>query len=105
MIIITMYIIINFSNIENIIATRNVDRYFETGKIDFYYLQNEIGTDGISQIIRIKDINPSTLEDKILKEEVSEYIKNYKEKLEKEKMDFRDFNISKIIAKNQLKEE
>lgn len=105
MIIITMYIIINFSNIENIIATRNVDRYFETGKIDFYYLQNEIGTDGISQIIRIKDINPSTLEDEILKEEVSEYIKNYKEKLEKEKMDFRDFNISKIIAKNQLKEE
>ena len=101
-IIIVMYLCMNFANFDSIIAKRNIDRYFETGKIDLEYLKNEVGTDGIKQIVRLlKEPRSQINEKKEVRMHLSyiyDSLNNYKEN-----MDFRDFNISKIYAKNILK--
>lgn len=94
-----VYVCINFANIDNIIARKNVDRYFATGKIDFYYLKDNTGTDAIGQIIRIRDSEAETEEEKEVQKEVVEYISNVYAELKNEKVDFRNFNISKFTAK------
>lgn len=95
-IIVTMYIIINLVNIDNIIASRNVTRYLETGKIDMAYIENNTGTDAIKPIIRILQ---SDKDENGTKQIASIYLVNTYERLNKENTDFRDFNISKALAK------
>ena len=101
-IIIVMYLCMNFVNFDSIIAKRNIDRYFETGKIDLEYLKNEVGTDGIKQIVRLlKEPRSQINEKKEVRMNLShiyDSLNNYEEN-----MDFRDFNISKIYLKNILK--
>lgn len=92
-IVLTIYLGMNFINFDKVIAKRNVDRFFETGKIDMTYIQNNLGTGSASQVIRIIDKN----------QEAQTFLQNMYNILEKEKMDFRDVNISKIMAKNTLK--
>ena len=94
-IIIAMYICMNFMNFDNIIAKRNIDRYFETGKIDMLYLKLATGTDAINQILRLTNDSKVSNEVKI---EAEKYLYNLSEVLEeyKKNMDFRDFNISKL---------
>ncbi len=101
-IIITIYICMNFANFDNIIAKRNVNRYLETGKIDLYYLKNKTGADAINQILRILE-SPTDTDN--VKEETSRYLKETYNIINKENMDFRDFNISKIFAKNLIRKE
>lgn len=98
-IITTIYICMNFANFNYIIAKRNVDRYIETGKIDIFYLQRT-GTDGIKQVARILDIDKYEDNNKSFAKANLQVLKDY---LNEEQMDFRDFNISKLIAKNFLK--
>ena len=98
-IIITMYIVMNFANFDNIIAKRNVDRYFETGKIDIEYLEYSLDTDAIKQIIRIKENTKAIENEKEIKEEVNMFLNQKNKELKDEKMDFRDFNISKLFFK------
>lgn len=98
-IIISMYLIVNFSNIDNIIAKNNVDRYFQTGVFDLEYIKKETDTDAIKQLIRIRDSKSNTPEEEIIRENVTKYLSKMHESLENEKMDFRDFNLSKVIAK------
>lgn len=101
-IIIVMYLCMNFANFDNIISKRNVDRYLKTGKIDLEYIENKIGTDGIKQIVRLlKEPRSQINEKKEVRMHLSyiyDSLNNYEEN-----MDFRDFNISKIYAKNILK--
>lgn len=101
-IIAVIYICMNFSNFDNIIAKRNVDRYIETGKIDLYYLKKETGADAINQILRI--LETSTDVDNV-KAETSKYLKETFNDINKENMDFRDFNISRIFAKKLIGKE
>ena len=49
-----MYILMNFININKVIAKRNVDLYFETGKLDFSYLKKLDSTDSVLEIIRLQ---------------------------------------------------
>ena len=98
-IIVVMYLCMNFANFDNIIAKRNVDRYIETGKIDLYYLERETGLDSIKQILRILETKTNT--DNV-KFEATEYLKEEYEILNESNMDFRDFNLSRIFAKNLL---
>lgn len=98
-IIVTMYVIINLVNIDNIIASRNVTRYLETGKIDMAYIENNTGTDAIKQIIRILQ---SDKDENGTKQIASIYLVNTYEKLNNENSDFRDFNISKALAKYNI---
>ena len=46
------YTTLNYVNIDAIIAQRNIDRYFRTGKIDFDYLQ-ELSYDAIPELTRL----------------------------------------------------
>ena len=89
-----------FANIDNIITKSNVDRYFEIGVFDVDYLKKETGADAIKELIRIKNSEPETPEEEEVKNGVSKYLAIFYEELEKEEMDFRDFNLSKIIAKS-----
>jgi len=77
----------------------NVDRYFQTGVFDLEYIKKETDTDAIKQLIRIRDSKSNTPEEEIIRENVTKYLSKMHESLENEKMDFRDFNLSKVIAK------
>ena len=101
-IIVSVYVCMNFANFDNIIAKRNIDRYIETGKIDMYYLKEKTGTDAIKQMMRILEKNNNNTVDNI-GEETLRYIENTYDLLSKEKMDFRNFNISKIYAERLIK--
>jgi len=97
-IIMTMYVCMNFANFDNIIAKRNVDRYIETGKIDMMYLMEDTGTDAVRQIKRLTQANIGENMDEDQKM-AKDYLTQMYKDLENKKMDFRDFNISKALAK------
>ncbi len=92
----------NFANFDNIIARKNIDRYIETGKIDIYYLEDETGADAIKQMLRILEIE---LDEEGIKMQTIEYLNEVYNNIDREKMDFRNFNISKFLAKNLIAKE
>lgn len=98
-VIITIYICMNFANFDAIIAKRNVDRFTKTGKIDVEYLIKKTDTGAVKEIMRLLDMEGLTLQEK---RALTRYIDRLERKLEEEKMDFRDFNISKIQAKKLI---
>ena len=99
-VIIIMYIIINYINIDNVIAKRNIDRYFEDTsgnyELDMDYLQS-LGIDAVGQIKRLENI-----EDENIKEQVKFYLNNTKSDVED--ITWQSFNINRCIVKNELKE-
>lgn len=101
-IILSAYVVTNMANINSIITKRNVDRYLETGKIDFYYLKNEIGIDCILEIPEILEIEEAVGHED-LHTDIRKYVYEEITELEKEPFDFRDFNISKMLVKNMKK--
>lgn len=102
-IIIITYVCMNFANFDNIIASKNVNRYIETGKIDMYYLKHEMGTDAVRQIFRILEASSTDTEE--IKIEARKYLQDVYKRINEEKIDFRDFNISKLLAKNLIRNE
>ncbi len=98
-IVFVIYICMNFANFDNIIAKRNISRYIETGKIDMFYLKNKTGADAINQIVKILE-TPVATDD--IKSETRKYLKETYENIKEEKMDFRNFNFSKLFAKNLI---
>jgi len=98
-VILSAYVITNLANINNIITERNVNRYFETGKLDFNYLKYEIGIDCIPKVSEILE-TADAIGYKDLHSQIREYINNEVSKLEEESVDFRNFNITKILVKN-----
>lgn len=95
-ILVVIYVGMNFANFNYVISKRNVERYAITGKIDISYLKYETGTDGIEPIISLMDMENGEQE---LKDEVKEYASKRYKQLSEEKVDFRNFNISKWRAK------
>lgn len=97
-IITTMYVIINFVNIDFIIAKGNIDRYFSDLKIkreiDVYYLEKNTSIDAIPQMVRLLDAK-----DEIIKEEVYNCLVSKYNNLLIENNSWQSFNISK---KNDL---
>ena len=63
------------------------------------YIENNTGTDAIKQIIRILQ---SDKDENGTKQIASIYLVNTYEKLNNENSDFRDFNISKALAKYNI---
>lgn len=98
LIIVVAYICMNFANFNNIIAKRNVDRYIETGEIDLEYLDNATGADSVRQICRLWEIT----EENNVKWDVEAILEEKYDMIIEENMDFRSFNLSKIIAKNLI---
>lgn len=120
-IITTMYCVINFINIDNMIAKNNIDRYIETGKIDLIYITTELdSTDTIEQLVRLKDTKFKYTKSKENNENrydvtYTEYINevDYKikqlnnylssKKIElKEEITFSEFNLSNYRARKIL---
>ena len=102
-IIISVYVCMNFANLDKIIAKRNVDRFFENGEIDTYYLVYSLDSDATEEIIRslkyIEDnINNEKITKNIKEEDIKVILENLKFRYDnyiENRMDFRDFNLSK----------
>ena len=63
-IIVIMYVILNFINIDYIIARNNIDRYLydpENATLDAYYIARATGTDAIKEKIKILNQDDSKL--------------------------------------------
>lgn len=73
----------------------------ETGKIDMFYLQIATGTDAVSQIVRILETNSGNENVKV---EAQKYLNTIYDELKQQDMDFRDYNLSRIAAKDLLEE-
>ena len=92
-ILISIYTIINFINIDYIIAYRNVNRYFKKEDIDIYYLMNN-HTDNIPVLI---DLYNETEDLKI-----KQTLKNYFSFMKKPIKHFQEFNVSKVISNKKI---
>lgn len=104
-IIITIYICINFANLDNLIAKRNIDRYIETGKIDMIYLTNNLSLDAVNQITRLTKLDSFLYEDtEEVKMQARMYLKEvYDCNLDERKFDIREFNLSECLSKSRIK--
>ncbi len=97
-----MYVILNFMNIDNFIAQKNIDRYFnnpENSKFDIYYLIS-LGTDATKEMTRLLDS-----EDEYIVKKTEDYLLNQEQILDLEEMSWQEYNISKEKAKEILKEQ
>ena len=93
-IITVVYIGMNFANFDRVIATRNVDRYLNTGKIDLEYLVRNTGTDAVEPMLKILDDN----QDEKVKQKTEKYLKDMYYDINTYSMDFRDYNYGKVTA-------
>ena len=101
LIVTTSYVILNYMNIDKIIATKNVNRYIENPEkeLDFTYLKRSTGIDAIPELIPLLDI-----EDEILKRNVIRYLEDAKEQINVQDRTWQDYNISENKAKETLNE-
>ena len=95
-VIILMYILVNYVNIDYIIAKKNIDRYFEDAnyELDMKYHQT-LSVDATGQIIRLQNA-----EDENILKQVNYYL--YKVKSETENINLQNFNINRVIAKSKV---
>lgn len=96
-IIITVYTSLCLSPVDYIIANNNINRYYETNKIDIDYLEN-YSSDNIPLLIELHNKTNDT----DLKTKIKEYLDEevYQETKTK---GFQEYNISKNIAYKEIK--
>ena len=92
------YTTLNYVNIDAIIAQRNIDRYFRTGKIDLDYLQ-ELSYDAIPELTRLSVVDNGDMAEK--KMEV--FLRDKGAELRSESP-WQSYNFSKAKAKRILSE-
>lgn len=97
-----IYIIMNFVNVDKIIANNNINRYFETGQIDMVYLKS-LSYDAVPEMkkfyISVKD--SQNLKDKQIANEISNYFKRRQLNLKNQKS-WQSYNISRNKAKELI---
>lgn len=106
-IIVTMYCIVNFINIDKMIAKNNIDRYIETGKIDLTYITTQLNSaDTIKELKRLKETEFEYTEEGTFynerekkKEQLDEYLTKKYDELN-EDTTLAEFNLSRILAKS-----
>ncbi|MCJ7473143.1 MAG: DUF4173 domain-containing protein [Actinobacteria bacterium] len=96
-----VYIILNFSNVDLIIARNNIDRYIETGQIDIEYLKG-LSSDAICEMQRLINIDlksesTSGVRRQDIKDEVLVFFNDKKIELDAQKH-WQSFNISRYRA-------
>ena len=94
-----MFALLNFINIDNFIAEKNIGRYFNNPKnsnFDISYLCN-LGTDATTQITRLLKSD-----DEYIVKRTEKYLYEQKQSLNLDKMDWQEYNISKKEAKEIL---
>ena len=94
-VIIIMYIVVNYINIDNIIAKRNIDRYFEDTTGTYELDMNYLGTLSVDAVWQIKRLENEE------EEEISEQVRLYMNRirLELENITWQDLNLMRVIAK------
>lgn len=95
-IIIIVYVLTNYMNIDYMIARRNIDRYYETKKIDLNYLRN-YGTDNVKLLIELYN-NLNTSDEK---RELNDYL--YDIGKDNKTDNIFEYNLSKDIAVKEIK--
>lgn len=96
-IVTVMYVIMNFSNINQMIARKNIDRYLnEDKKIDIYYLM-KTKTDGLEEVLELYE----KIEEPNLKYQLEKYLEKMKNQLE-ETENLVEWNYSKWKARELL---
>lgn len=93
-----IYIILNFANVDVIIAKNNINRYFENGQIDMVYLKG-LSYDAVPEMQKFYTLMKSSpdLKEKQIAREISDYFKERKTDLENQKS-WQSYNISKYNA-------
>ena len=99
-IITIMYVGLNFVNIDRFIARKNIDRYYDIGKLDFIYLKEETGMDAIPEIIRLMNTD-----NKETKKQVRGYVKSVYNELKDEETSVFEFNYSKYNAEKSIEKQ
>lgn len=94
-IIITVYTIINFINIDAIITKRNIERYYEKDDIDIVYLKR-LSTDNINQLIELYE----NTEDREIKNSLKLHFKIIDDSINSPQ----EFNLSKYNSSKKIKE-
>ena len=95
-----IYIIMNFANVDKIIAENNINRYFKTGQIDMVYLKG-LSYDAVPEmnefLISVKD--SQDLKDKQIANEIPDYFMGRQLELKNQKS-WQSYNISRNKAEN-----
>ena len=94
-----MFVLLNFMNIDNFIAEKNIDRYFnnpEDSNFDISYLC-KLGTDATEQITRLLKAD-----DEYIVKRTERYLYEQKQSLNLDEMNWQEYNISKKEAKEIL---
>lgn len=93
-----IYTTLNYVNVDAIIASKNIDRYFNTGKIDLDYLQ-ELSYDAIPELTRLSVAG----DDDIVAKKIAEFLRDKGVKLRSESP-WQSYNLSKSRTKRILSE-
>lgn len=98
-VITSVYVTLNFINIDSLIASKNINRYLKNSKrdLDFYYLEISTGIDAIPDIVKLLNA-----QDKNLKEEVIRYLKSAKKQMNLKQVKWQEYNIAEERAKKLL---
>jgi hypothetical protein len=93
-----IYIIMNFTNVDIIIAKNNINRYFETGQIDMVYLKGlSYDTAPEMEKLFMSVKNSQDSKEKQMAKEILEYFKERKLDLKNQKS-WQSYNTSKYKA-------
>lgn len=95
---IIMYTVINYINIDGIIARKNIKRYYATGNIDICYLTS-LSSEVVPYLIELKDNSDSNI-----KMIIDDNLKHRKQVLDKEQS-WTEFNFSKNKVKKLINQE
>ncbi|MBU3144204.1 DUF4153 domain-containing protein [Clostridium sp. CF012] len=91
----SMFILVNYINVDKIIASKNIDIYYKTQKIDVQYLRS-LSYDAIPEILKLKE--DSNLG---VAREVNKYLEDVKKELS-EGHSWYEFNYSKYRARKLI---
>ncbi len=99
---VTMYVIINFANIDHLIAKNNIDRAQKLAgeyvrEVDVDYLIRNLGTDSVSEIVYLYKTTSDTQD----KRKINNYLYNMYQDV-KENRTWQEWNLSKDRAKKEL---
>lgn len=99
-VIIIMYIIVNYMNIDNVIAKRNINRYFEDTSGEYELDIEYLGTLGIDAAGEIKRLENE--ENKMIRKQVEFYLNQVESEVKD--INFQNFNINRLLVKRMLEE-
>lgn len=95
---ISLYVIFNIINVNSIIGRVNVAKLQETGKIDLYYIEY-LGEDETDYLLQCLDSEFLTSNQK---HDIATTLNGFEERY-KNNFDIREFNLSRLLAYNKLK--